>query len=113
MANIVLTDFHGSSVSEKFTAAIEFMQKNPGTTLFIPKGEYILTSELARKQMDDVLRGNFGRNPQDEYVKSLKFNPYNDLYENKWYYVEVLEATVTHNYWLDDKAYEYQWEDWK
>ena len=60
-----------------------------------------------------VINKLLGRKPLESYVKSLAFNPYNDLYEDKWYYVTVLEATITHNYWLDNSGYEYKWEDWK
>ena len=44
-------------------------------------------------------------------MKSLEYNPYNDLDENKWYYVIVLEATITHNYYLDSSGLEIKWED--
>ena len=46
------------------------------------------------------------------YMKENKLT-YNDLFEDKWYYVTVLEATITHNYYLDSKGFEYKWEDWK
>ena len=48
--------------------------------------------------------------PLESYVKSLEFNPYNDLYDDKWHYVTVMEATITHDYWLSDMGYEYKWE---
>ena len=43
-------------------------------------------------------------------MKSLDFNPFNDLYLEKWYYVTVLEATITHDYYLDSADYEHKWE---
>ena len=60
-----------------------------------------------------VVNKLLGRNPSEPYVKSLHFNPYNDLIETKWYYVIVLEATITHNYYLDAKGVEIKWEDFK
>ena len=60
-----------------------------------------------------VVNKILGRNPSEEYVKSLNFNPYNDLESDKWYYVIVLEATITHDYYLDDNDVEIEWENWK
>jgi len=54
-----------------------------------------------------------GRKPIESYVKSLDVNPFNDLDDDKWYYVDVLEATITHNYYLNYGGYEYKWEDIK
>ncbi len=68
---------------------------------------------ITRAEVMTVMNKILGRKPLDSYVKSLNFNPYNDLKEEKWYYVIVLEATITHNYWLDKSGFEYKWEDWK
>ncbi len=70
-------------------------------------------NNITRAEVMTVINKLLGRKPLESYVKSLKFNPYNDLYENKWYYVAVLEATITHNYWLNDADFEYKWEDCK
>ncbi|MBQ7901663.1 MAG: S-layer homology domain-containing protein, partial [Clostridia bacterium] len=70
-------------------------------------------NNITRAEVMTVVNKLLGRKPIESYVKSLDFNPYNDLYEDKWYYVTVLEATITHNYWLNDTGYEYKWEDWK
>lgn len=43
----------------------------------------------------------------------LEFNPFNDLQVEKWYYTAVLEATITHNYYLDKAGFENKWEDCK
>ncbi len=68
---------------------------------------------ITRAEVMTVVNKILGRNPSPSYVKSLDFNPFNDLEIQKWYYVAVLEATITHNYYLDDKDVEYKWEDWK
>lgn len=70
-------------------------------------------SNISRAEVMTVINKLLGRKPLESYIKSLNFNPYNDLYGEKWYYVTVLEATITHNYWLDSASYEYKWEDWK
>jgi len=70
-------------------------------------------NNITRAEVMTVINKLLGRKPLESYVKSLEFNPFNDLYDNKWYYVTVLEATITHNYWLNDTGYEYKWEDWK
>ncbi len=70
-------------------------------------------SNITRAEVMTVINKLLGRKPLESYVKSLRFNPFNDLLESKWYYVTVLEATITHNYWLNDSGYEYLWEDWK
>lgn len=70
-------------------------------------------NQISRAEVMTVINKLLGRKPLESYVKSLEFNPFNDLYENKWYYVTVLEATITHNYYLNDTGYEYKWEDWK
>ncbi len=78
-----------------------------------PDKTYKPENNITRAEVMTVINKLLGRKPLESYVKSLEFNPYNDLYESKWYYVTVLEATITHNYWLDNKGYEYKWEDWK
>ncbi len=70
-------------------------------------------NNITRAEVMTVINKILGRKPLESYVKSLDFNPFNDLYENKWYYVDVLEATITHNYWLNNTGYEYKWENWK
>lgn len=76
-------------------------------------GTFRPDNNITRAEVMTVINKLLGRKPLEDYVKSLKFNPYNDLCEDKWYYVTVLEATITHNYWLDNAGYEYKWEDWK
>lgn len=70
---------------------------------------------ITRAEVMTVVNKILGRCPLESYVKSLHFNPFNDLVENKWYYVTVLEATITHNYYLGETVppYEIKWEDWK
>ena len=70
---------------------------------------------ISRAEVMNVINKILGRNPSPSYVKSLDFNPFNDLYISEWYYVDVMEATITHNYYLDSKKpyYEIKWEDCK
>ena len=78
-----------------------------------PDKSYKPEDNITRAEAMTVINKLLGRKPLESYVKSLEFNPFNDLFEDKWYYVTVLEATITHNYWLDNNGYEYLWEDWK
>ena len=86
---------------------------NSGLIEGYPDKTYKPENNITRAEVMTVINKLLGRKPLESYVKSLEFNPYNDLYEDTWYYVTVLEATITHNYWLDNKGYEYKWEDWK
>ena len=76
-------------------------------------GTFRPENQITRAEVMTIVNKLLGRNPLEKYVKSLEFNPFNDLNPEKWYYVTVLEATITHNYWLNDDNYEYLWEDWK
>jgi hypothetical protein len=70
-------------------------------------------NQITRAEVMKVMNIILGRKPVESYVKSLKVNPFNDLDDDKWYYVDVLEATITHNYYLNSKGYEHKWEDIK
>lgn len=70
-------------------------------------------NEITRAEVMTVVNKILGRKPIDEYVKSLDYNPFTDLYKTDWHYVIVLEATITHNYYLDYNGFEYRWEDCK
>ena len=76
-------------------------------------GTYRPENQITRAEVMTVVNKILGRNPSEPYVKTLDFNPFNDLEKDKWYYVIVLEATITHNYYLDDNDVEIKWEDWK
>ena len=70
--------------------------------------------EITRAEVMTVINKILGRCPDDTYVKSLEFKPFNDLNKEKWYYTAVLEATVTHDYVLNSKKnLETKWENWK
>lgn len=69
--------------------------------------------EITRAEVMKVMNIILGRKPIESYVKSLKVNPFNDLTDDKWYYVDVIEATITHNYYLNYGGFEYKWEDIK
>ena len=74
---------------------------------------YRAENAITRAEVMTVINKILGRNPSEEYVKSLDFNPFNDLDKDKWHYVAVLEATITHNYYLDNDGLEIKWEDCK
>lgn len=70
-------------------------------------------NNITRAETMTVINKLLGRRPVDSYVKSLGFNPFNDLEIDKWYYTTVLEATITHDYWLNSDGDEKEWENWK
>lgn len=70
-------------------------------------------NKITRAEVMKVMNIILGRKPLESYIKSLDVNPFNDLDADKWYYVDVLEATITHNYYLNYSGYEYKWEDIK
>ena len=77
-------------------------------------GSFRAENQITRAEVMTVVNKILGRKPHDSYVKGLKLSPFNDLKESKWYYVNVLEATITHNYYLNDKeTLEIKWEDIK
>ncbi len=61
-----LRDYPMQDARERFAAALADAKKEPGATLFVPPGEYVLTSPLARKTMEDVIAGRHGENPEDD-----------------------------------------------
>ncbi len=69
--------------------------------------------EITRAEVMKVMNIILGRKPLDTYVKALVVNPFSDLVIDKWYYVDVLEATITHDYFLNDIGQEYKWENIK
>ena len=76
-------------------------------------GTYRPENQITRAEVMTVINKILGRNPSEPYVKSLDFNPFNDLEKDKWHYTAVLEATITHNYYLNDNGVEIKWEDCK
>lgn len=70
MSLLNLNDFQGADDRARFAAALEAAKAQPGSTLFVPAGEYVITSKLARKTRDDVISGLHGENPEDDM-----FNP--------------------------------------
>ena len=68
---------------------------------------------IKRAEVITVINKILGRKPMPSYVKTLDFNPFIDLETDKWYYTDVLEATITHDYYLNSKNFEFKWENWK
>jgi hypothetical protein len=64
---------------------------------------------ITRAEVITAINKMLGRNPSEVYIKSLNFNPFSDLDKDKWYYVGVLEATITHGYHLDSNGIEIKW----
>ncbi len=77
-------------------------------------GSFRAERSITRAEVMKVVNIILGRCPDEGYVKGLEFNPFNDLNKDAWHYVTVLEATITHDYYLNSKeTLEIQWENWK
>lgn len=74
-------------------------------------GTFRPENTITRAEVMTVINKLLGRNPSEEYVKLLDYRPFTDINEKDWYFVTVLEATVTHNYTLDEAGFEIRWED--
>ncbi len=68
---------------------------------------------ITRAETMTIVNKLLGRRPIESYIKSLDFYPFNDLEMDKWYYTTVIEATITHDYWLNSAGFEREWENWK
>jgi len=64
------SEFSGEGTAEKLNAAMAVLKDNPGSTLVIEPGEYLLTTELARQAQANVMSGAWGKDPQP-----FMFNP--------------------------------------
>ena len=78
-----------------------------------PDGTFKPENSITRAEVMTVINKLLGRKPSQEYVKSLPFEPFSDLIKDKWFYTDVIEATITHDYILDKKGVETKWENWK
>lgn len=67
---ILLDNLPGCDVRTALAAALSDARSNPGTTIIVPPGRYVVTSELARKTQQDVMAGLYGENPE-----STMFDP--------------------------------------
>ncbi len=86
---------------------------NKGLMQGYEDGTFRPENDITRAEVITVINKILGRKPLPSYVKSLNFNPFSDLDSGKWYYVDVLEATITHDYFLNGNGYENEWENWK
>ncbi len=64
---------------------------------------------LSRAEAVTIINRILGRKPLREYLQTADINPFPDLDEDKWYFEDVLEASVEHDYTLDDHDYEAHW----
>ena len=66
-------------------------------------------NNITRAEAVTILNKVQGRAPSLEYLQTQDFNPFSDLREDTWYYQDVLEATITHTYTLDENNLEIEW----
>jgi hypothetical protein len=67
---ISLSEFTGTDDLERFSSALAYMKDHPGTTLIVPPKTYHITTELARREQQKVMNGEYGNNPEP-----AMFNP--------------------------------------
>ncbi len=103
-----------TDLKEDYWAYEEILALNKaGIMLGYDNKEFGAENNITRAEVMATVNRILGRKPLESYVKSLEYMPYHDLFENKWYYVDVQEATITHDYYLDKNGYEYKWENMK
>ena len=59
-----LKEFSGEDTISVFSSAMSCLRENPGSTLVVDPGIYVITSELARKTQKAVMAGDYGQNPE-------------------------------------------------
>lgn len=82
---IYFRNFNGTDTLASLELAMKYLQSNPGSTLVIEPGTYILTSPLARETQRAVMAGEYGSNPQRtmfspsfEYTRGMCFSGQRD-----------------------------------
>lgn len=61
---IYLSDFDGRDARERIANALECAKRDPGSTLVIEPGEYVIGDELSRRTMREAISGAYGENPE-------------------------------------------------
>lgn len=70
MDNIITLDkFSDKDDLSAIRAALNWMRVNPGSTLIIPEGEYLITTAEAKAEEERVLAGEYGFNPEPVMFK--------------------------------------------
>lgn len=65
--------------------------------------------ELTRAEAITIFNKILGRKPLAEYLVTTDFNLFEDLFEDRWYFADVLESVVIHKYALNKDGYEEVW----
>lgn len=78
---ISINHFEGIDDRARFAAAMAYLREHPYTTLIVPPGTYLLTSEQARLAQSAVMNGDYSENPQKimfrpdySYTKGIDFS---------------------------------------
>ncbi|MCD8181355.1 MAG: chitobiase/beta-hexosaminidase C-terminal domain-containing protein [Firmicutes bacterium] len=82
---------------------------NAGYITGYEDGTFRPDAQLSRAEAVTVFNLILGRTPLLEYLLTTDFNPFNDLEEDTWYFEKVLEASITHEYELNEDGYEEPW----
>ncbi len=59
-----LREFQKEINQKAIQSVLDDAKTIPNSTIIIPPGTYILTSEIARRNMDDIISGKYGDNPE-------------------------------------------------
>ena len=65
-----LKDFSGRDDMERIEKALDAAREAPGSTLIIPPGDYLLTTERAVETMEHAIEGLYGENPEDTMFRA-------------------------------------------
>lgn len=81
---VSLNEFSGADDLARFTAALDHLRADPGSTLTVPPGIYRISTPLARQTQANVMDGTFGANPEPimfspnyRYDRALDFDGHN------------------------------------
>lgn len=81
-----LKEFEGRDTISVFSSAMSCLRENPGSTLIIDPGIYVITSELARETQRAVMSGKYGPNPEHvmfsrnfAFTKGISFDGLSDI----------------------------------
>lgn len=75
-------------------------------------GTFKADNNVTRAEVMAIVNRFLGRKPLASYVKTLDCNLFSDLQADQWFYTDVLEATVSHDFEADENGFEAKWKNY-